>query len=356
MKPLKRVDLDNPLEFAAWENVAWCFVQSGVEATAAAIRDQVGAKRWVKNVGTSELQAEGDYFLPFRVAGNAWTNFVGVLNDSRSGASPPLLMALSKKLKTRAIFAAYEGTSSVFGYRLYNRGRIEEVLHSDGSQKLRILSRIRQPGPGDDFVPPTGFCFYSEIRTLSRGELNYGAVPKFFNDFLETHEAVLVPESGEVRNGLFTFTPQHLEPHEIERADFVSLLSEAQTLALRRVNQRLRVLHQAIEFCNSEYFWAYKARDEYKDWRSRRPTRAECDEHEKQYKSALKKIRGLLRTAIEPDEEWLRSAARNGNRPLVELLLSSGLYASQASAVRRAAEHAAEHEQSAIANWLRTGN
>jgi hypothetical protein len=230
------------------------------------------------------------------------------------------------------------------------------VLHSDGTQKLTILPRIRQPALREDFRPPAGFCFYSQNRTLRRGELTYLDVPRFFNGFLKMHGVFMVLETGDVEDGRFTFTMHRLKPEHIERADFVGLLDAAQVVALRKRNKALKAVHEAVDFCNNEHFWAYKARDEYKDWRSQRPTRAQCQEHEKQYRSALTKIGRLLRTAVEPDEGWLRSAARNGNRALVELLLSSGFYAAQPSVVRSAAEHAAEHEQPEIADFLRAAS
>jgi hypothetical protein len=356
-KTFERVGLDQPFNFVAWDKVAWCFVKANVEATASAIRDQVGAKQWIKNVGhNKELEVEGDYFVPFRVSGNAWTNFVGMLGFTESSTSPQLLRALSKWLKTQTIFAAYEGTSGIFGYRLYDRGLIQEVLHSDGTRKLTTLPRIRQPAPRGDFKPPAGFCFYSRNRTLRRGELTYLNIPRFFDGFLKMHGVFMVLETGDVEDGRFTFAMHRLKPEHIERADFVGLLDADQSVALRKRNRALRAVQEAVDFCNEEHFWAYKARDEYKDWRSQRPTRAQCLEHEKHYKSALTKIGRMLRITVEPEERWLRSAARNGNRALVELLLSSGLYAAQTALVRSAADHAAEHEQLEIANLLRAAS
>lgn len=283
----ERVGLDEPFNFGAWDKVAWCFVKADVETTAAAIRDQVGAKRWIKNVGGKGLEVAGDYFVPFRVSGNAWTNFVGMLSFTASGASPQLLRSLSRRLKTQTIFAAYEGTSGVFGYCLYDRGRIQEALHSDGTQKLTILPRIRQPKMRQDFRPPAGFCFYSAHRALRRGELTYLDVSRFFNDFLKMHGVFMVLETGTVEDGRFTFTPHRLKPEEIERTDFVGLLNDAQVRAMRQLNRAQNAMHQIVDFCNREHFRAYKARDEYKDWRSQRPTFAQCREHEQQYRDAL---------------------------------------------------------------------
>ena len=176
----ERLGLDPKFKLLASSGLTWCFVLDGVGKTASALRKELGAKRWLKDVINKDIRVEGNYFAPFRVTGNNWTNLVGLLGTDEPGLSPELMMALSKRQKTRTIFAVYEDTSAVFLYVIFENGEPIEFLHWDGSPKPKILAKANSFFGGSESKYPAGFCFYSRLRKLRAGELTGQVVEQFF--------------------------------------------------------------------------------------------------------------------------------------------------------------------------------
>lgn len=307
-----RVGLESDFNFSAWSGVLWGFVCAGIDQAAAALKEQVGAKRWEKGIVKDGAISEGDYFLPFKLVGNPWTNVVDVVVPGKTNLSEELVAAISRKLKTKAIFAVYESTAGVFLYVLYDQGKIVEILNWDGSEVSEVVKNVD--------AARDGFCFYSSLRSVLSRELTNKTVSKFFDSFLRSHGVFLVLESGSRRNGFVTFQPERLRSSEIERADYIGLLSEGELASVRKRNKADTELATIADKCNHEHFWAFKAREEYKDWKHMRPTRAACAQHEADYKKLLAKAKRIVANGVVPSEKLLNAAARNGNLELLEVL------------------------------------
>ena len=307
-----KAGLESDFNFSAWSGVIWGFVCAGIDKAASTLKDELGAKRWVEDVSRKGAVSVGDYFLPFKLAGNEWTNVVDVVVQGKKNLSEELLATVSKKLKTRTIFAVYESTAGVFLYALYDQGKIVEVLHWDGTAKSKV---VKTPDAARE-----GFCFYSNLRTIRPGELTAENVTKFFDAFLKSQGAFLVLESGSSQNGVVTFSPERVGASEIERADYVGMLSESELAPAKNRNKADAELAGAVDKCNHAHFWAFKAREEYKDWKHMRPTRAACSEHEADYTKLLAKVKRIVAKGLVPSEKLLNSAARNGNIELLEVL------------------------------------
>lgn len=341
----QRFGLGEPFNFSAFDKLAWGFVLADVQSTGIALKSTLGAKRYLKDVGGKDIEVEGKFFVPFQVEDNAWTNLVGIVDVEKPSLSPDLIATLSKHLKTRAIFSTYEKVSGVFVYFLFDSGQVAEALHWDGSEKVKILPQFKR---GLVSKPPFGFYFYSKVRSFGTNELTSQNITAFFDAFLKSQSALLLLETADLGNGRFKFRPSRA----IKRADFVGVLSEEEVRLKRKLDQLRKRVSFAIDSCNSAYFFAYKAREEYKDWPSKRPTVSECRKHEAEYRMVMLRLKRLLRSPVEPDERWLMAAARNGNTPLIELLLTVGTYSDHPNLLLKAASHAQEHGQSIIANRL----
>lgn len=324
--------------------MVWGFVCSGIEQAAGALRDELGAKRWVKNIAGQKLESEGDHFVPFKIAGNDWTNLVDVLVSGKKSLSADLLKTLSKKLKTRTIFAGYESTAGIFLYVLCDNGKVVETLHWDGSDKSELVK--------NEEAARGGFTFYSNLREVRPGELTGKTVVGFFDAFLKAQRALLVLETGGSRKGQYSFKPHRLKTSEIERTDFIGILSESEMRTARDAKRLYSKLAEAIDECNGAHFWAFKARDEYKDWRHMRPTQAACVKHEARYRRLLSKVKKLIGENIKPQEGWLTSAAREGNEALVEVLSKAAGYPSVPESLRHAAGQAKEEENADVQRVL----
>jgi hypothetical protein len=349
-----RIGLEQPFNFGAWSGVAWGFVLADVAKTAAEIHKLSGAKRWLKDVCGMVIDLEGRYFTPFRIKGNLWTNLVGNLDPSTApSVSPQLLLDVSTKLKTKTIFATYQDTAGVFFYVLFDKGQVSEMLYSDGSQKLKVLSSVNGFIGAPDQEPPGRFIFFSSLRELKRGELKQSNITSFFDAFLRDQGAFLVLETGNHSNGTFTFTPHRVKASSLERADFIGALDEAEVKVERSNRDFVHRVAEEIESCNLNYFYAFKARDEYKSMPSRRPTLSQCREHEALYRKTLCTLGELLESEVEPNDRWLRRTVRNGNLELVKLMLEREMFSSKPDLLAEAINDAIELGQSEIAECIK---
>lgn len=335
-----KAGLESDFNFSAWSGVLWGFVCAGIDKAASSLKDELGAKRWVKDVSRKGAVSVGDYFLPFKLAGNAWTNVVDVVVHGKKNLSEELLAAVSKKLRTRTIFAVYESTAGVFLYALYDQGKIVEVLHWDGAAKSKV---VKSPDAARE-----GFCFYSKLRTIRPGELTAENVTKFVDSFLKSQGAFLVLESGRSQNGVVTFSPERVCASEIERADYIGILSERELAPAKTRNKTDAELAGVVDKCNHAYFWAFKAREYYKDWKHMRPTRAACLEHEADYPKLLAQVKRIVAKGIVPSEKLLNSAARNGNIKLLEVLSKAAGNAGVPDSLRKLAKGEVDDEKESI--------
>lgn len=340
-KTTQRSGLELRFNLTAYSGIVWGFIHAGVEQTANALRTEFGAKRWVKNICGKTLKSEGDYFTPYKIAGNEWTNLVDFLQVGEKHLSPTFVKALSKKLNKRTIFAVHENTSGVFLYELYDKGQIAESLHWGGAEKSRL---VQSPG-----MVWEGFTFYSKLRKIKAAELTSKTVVRFFDSFLKSQGAYLVLETGSTRNGKFSFVPESLEPCDIERADYVGMLDEDEMRIQMESQKGKSTFAKAVDECLHAYFWAFKARDEYKGMSSLRPTLGVCAENERKFQTLLPKIKKLLAGDVDPDGKWLRAAVRNGNEPLLDLMLNSGYYSAVPDVLQEAGDYAIENDQPSFA-------
>lgn len=347
-----KAGLESDFNFSACSGVLWGFVCAGIDKAASSLKDELGAKRWVKDVSRKGAVSAGDYFLPFKLAGNEWTNVVDVVVHGKKNLSEELLAAVSKKLRTRTIFAVYESTAGVFLYALYDQGKIVEVLHWDGAAKSKV---VKTPDAARE-----GFCFYSKLRTIRPGELTVENVTKFFDSFLKSQGAFLVLESGRSQNGVVTFSPERVGATEIERADYIGILSDSELAPAKARNKADAELASVVDKCNRAHFWAFKAREEYKDWKHMRPTRAACLEHEADFTKLLAKVKRIVAQGIAPTEKLLNSAARNGNMELLEVLSKAAGFAGVPDSLRNLAKQSKDEEdedlQKVLAHLESKGN
>jgi hypothetical protein len=326
---------------SACSGIVWGFVHADVELTSNALRGEFAAKRWVRNIHGKILESEGDYFAPYKIVGNEWTNIVDFLKVGKRHLSTELLNTISKRLRTRTIFAVYERISGVLLYELCENGKVIERLHWDGSKASRVVQSLGMAN--------AGFTFYSKLRKISAKELTSETVVRFFDSFLKSQGAFLVLETGAASDGKFSFHPEELELGDIERADYIGLLSECEVRSERVTQKRRIALAQTVHDCLGAHFWAFKAREEYKDDRSMRFTKAGDDSWRRCHQRLLRKTKSLLVGDFDPDGRWLILAARKGDEQLVTRMLASGYYSPHPKILEEAIDTANHNEHKAIA-------
>ncbi len=341
--------LDSRFKLHSVGKVLWCFAQANIETTAKALQEKTKARRWMRDISGSCIKVAGNFFVPFQLHGNQWTNFVSVFSEDSHAASPRFMREMSKQLKTRTLFVAYEDTSSVLLYYLFENGKTLEVLRSDGSDKPQVLKSLSESESYELFTFPSGFCFYSSARKLKRFELNARNTVQFLDQCLKTQGISLVFDPTSCCNHELRLESEGGRALGLERADFVGLLDETEVRVRLRDEELQRRCSAAIRLCNEAYFYAFKARVEYKDWASKRPTLAQCREHEADFRRLLGKLRTMLRRMGHPESWWLKQTSITGNLDLIDLFLKSRIYEGQRELVREALNAAIESNESSVA-------
>jgi len=110
-------------------NDAAFVVAAEVEAVAAAFAKLIGAGVWQKNALGKQVKLTSRCYAMWKIAGRPWTAVTRLCcEEYKHWPAISQAAALSKTLKTRALFVANSDTAGVTQYLMFNQGELVELL------------------------------------------------------------------------------------------------------------------------------------------------------------------------------------------------------------------------------------
>lgn len=132
-------------------------VKAPVEATADAFAKHIGAKTWIKNANGKPVRTASTGYVLYQMTGHPYTTIFLYAHSPGSFKYPneDLARALSKGLKTKAIYFGNSDTASATAFEVYENGKQLERFCCEAD--LEFTSTLRDeseaPEDGPDIYP-----------------------------------------------------------------------------------------------------------------------------------------------------------------------------------------------------------
>jgi hypothetical protein len=143
-------------------------VRGTVEQVAGAFVELKKGKVWQKQVQDKPITVYYPSYIILQMVGHPW---VTIVNFGRAGADahpkPEDAQALSRRLKTRAIYFGNSDTASATRFDVYEKGRRLEKVEADSS--VRFESTLHDPAE----APEDGPDIYTFVDRLMRDQDAY---------------------------------------------------------------------------------------------------------------------------------------------------------------------------------------
>jgi hypothetical protein len=200
-KPPKPADIVSMRGVASFDtNEIIVLVHAPVEPVAEAFKEIRKLKNWTRNANGQFIEVANPSYLVYQLRGHIWT-----IVDCYHGQArmvPDHAKALSKTLKTKAIFYGNSDTAGVTAYELFDNGKLLEHFEL-----------------GDD-----GVNFTSDLRNVDAPD-DDTEVYDFVDEFFKSHNAFA--PSWSVYLGGWNQKPgqrvqMQMDGKAVERVDFLS--------------------------------------------------------------------------------------------------------------------------------------
>jgi ankyrin repeat protein len=306
-----------PFNYQSTKRLASVLVGADIERTSKALARSMKAETWEKDVYGKTFRVDGRFYNPYQLRGHDWTSIYGL-------ASEPLFTEaavrdLSRAVKSKVIFFAYESVSSILLLLKFDKGQLVEALVNDGSAKLEILNSaklLQRQKKGWS----AGFYFYSKNRAPEPGSLSQSNFKTFVNDFFRRENAWLgFDGASSTSSGGVEFGLVEGEKKDVLRADLVAL-NKARVLTKAQMRME-ELANEAAEMSNESFARALAPA-------SNLPgvvTPRNRQQLMRIYKQNISKVKGLIKKGARPRDYWLWQAAKVGNERLAFYLIQAGI-------------------------------
>jgi len=153
-------------------NEILALVLAPVEQVAEAFRKRRKAKTWAKNVGGKTVTVADPSFVVYRLKGHPWT-ILDCYHGRGTSLQPADAQALSKALKTKAIFYGNSDTAGVTLCDLFDKGKRLEHFEYDEGVEFESAIRDIEPPDGPDDIYAFVDAFLREQDALAPGISTY---------------------------------------------------------------------------------------------------------------------------------------------------------------------------------------
>jgi ankyrin repeat protein len=214
-------------------NDAAFVIAADVDAVAAAFTSLIGAGVWEKNALGKKVKLTSRCYALWKIAGRPWTSVTKLCcNDYKYWPSISQAAALSKRLKTRALFVANSDTAGVTQYLLFDQGALVELLdYGTAVDNASAPSVIRQFDSvyGVDLSKlrelsvKKGLVFGSSARKLDLSKIKSDL--DYVNEYVAGQDAYIffgIDDWGKPGERV-ELTLEGLGPDDVERLDYVAV-------------------------------------------------------------------------------------------------------------------------------------
>jgi len=122
-------------------------VHAPIDRVTEAFRKHKRARVCCNNVAGKVVTISDPCYLAYQLQGHPWTVIDGYVCDGNDYPRPEDAKALSKALKTRAIFYGNSDTAGATGYDLFDCGK--RLEHLEAFEEIEFESQLGREGPSD---------------------------------------------------------------------------------------------------------------------------------------------------------------------------------------------------------------
>jgi ankyrin repeat protein len=216
-------------------NDAMLLVAAPVADVSKAFAERIGAKTRRENVLGDEVKLTQRCYAVWKLIDSPWTNVMKLhCRDFKHWPSAADAAALSKSLKTRALYVANSDTGGVTQYALFESGKAVEVFDygssGDADNAKAATERFAKYYGIDMSAIPGGVqaaegkAFASSQRTVDVRKITNDL--DFVNDYVKQQDA-FIPFGSEISFGeageMMELTLEDLGPDDVERLDYVAV-------------------------------------------------------------------------------------------------------------------------------------